>query len=190
MFRESLTLDPRSAPAHVRLAALALRRGDVETVGMELDAALQLDPRVPEASLVKGQLLERQNRIDEAAQAYRDELSSSPNSLPAAIALSRLEGRLGRPAEQERVLRSTIQANPQSPGPYLVLALTFLQREERYAEAVELAELALQQGPKGQELQMTYFLLANLFHRLGDPERESEYARLAAQAAESGEGER
>jgi len=190
MFRESLTLDPRSAPSHVRLAALALRRGDLNTVNAELDAALRLDPRVPEASLLRGQLLESQNRIDEAARAYRDELSSSPNSLPAAIALSRLEGRLGRPAEQEQVLRNAIRANPRSPGPFLVLALTFLQREERYAEAVELAELALQQGPKGRELQMAYFLLANLYQRLGNSERESEYARLAAQAAESGEGER
>jgi arylsulfatase A-like enzyme/tetratricopeptide (TPR) repeat protein len=183
MFRRVLTLDPRSAPSHVRLASLALRRGDLVSAGVEVDAALRLDPRVAEASLVRGQLLERQNRFEEAAQAYRKELSSSPNSLPAAIALSRLEGRLGRPAEQERVLRDAIQENPKSPGPYLVLALTFLQRGERYEEAVELAELGLQQGPKGQELQMAYVLLANLHNRLGDGERASEYARLAADAA-------
>jgi len=189
LFRESLTLDPRSAPAHVRLAALALRRGGLDTVSAELDAALRLDPRVPDASLIKGQLLEHQNRFDEAAQAYRDELSSSPNSIPAAISLSRLEGRRGRTAEQERVLRNAIQANPQSPGPYVVLAMTFLQRGERYAEAVELAEFALQQGPKGEELRITYLILANLYARLGNSERESEYARLAAQAAESGGGE-
>jgi arylsulfatase A-like enzyme/Tfp pilus assembly protein PilF len=183
LFRESLTLDPRSATAHVRLAALALRRGDLNAVNGELDAALRLDPRVPDASLIKGQLLESQNRIDEAAQAYRNELSSSPNSLPAAISLSRLEGRRGRTAEQERVLRNAMQANPQSPGPYLVLAMSFLQRGERYAEAAELAEFALQQGPKGEELRITYLLLANLNGRLGNSERESEYARLAAQTA-------
>jgi len=183
LFHESLTLDPRSATAHVRLAALALRRGDFNTVNVQLDAALRLDPRVPDASLIKGQLLESQNRIDEAAQAYRNELSSSPNSLPAAISLSRLEGRRGRTAEQERVLRTAIQASPQSPGPYLVLAISFLQRGERYAEGVELAETALQQGPKGEDLRMTYVLLANLYGRLGNSERESEYTRLAAQTA-------
>jgi arylsulfatase A-like enzyme/predicted Zn-dependent protease len=183
LFHESLTLDPRLATAHVRLAALALRRGDFNAVNGQLDAALRLDPRVPDASLIKGQLLESQNRIDEAAQAYRNELSSSPNSLPAAISLSQLEGRRGRTAEQERVLRNAMQANPQSPGPYLVLAMSFLQRGERYAEAAELAELALQQGPKGEELRITYLLLANLNGRLGNSERESEYARLAAQTA-------
>ena len=183
LFHESLTLDPRLATAHVRLAALALRRGDFNAVNGELDAALRLDPGVPDANLIKGQLLESQNRIDEAAQAYRNELSSSPNSLPAAISLSRLEGRRGRTAEQERVLRNAIQANPRSPGPYLVLAMSFLQRGERYAEAAELAELALQQGPKGEELRITYLLLANLNGRLGNSERESEYARLAAQTA-------
>jgi arylsulfatase A-like enzyme/tetratricopeptide (TPR) repeat protein len=187
-FRAVLELDPRSAPSHVRLASLALRRGDLDTASFELEAALRLDPRVAEASLIKGQLLERQNRLEEAAQAYRQELSSSPNSLPAAIALSRLEGRLGRPAEQERVLRSAIQENPRSPGPYLVLALTFLQRGERYPEAVELVEFGLQQQPQGQELQMAYFLLANLHDRLGDPRKASEYGRLAAQAAEVGGG--
>ena len=186
MYRRSVTLDPRSAPAHVRLAALALRRGDVATVNAELDAALQLDPRVPEANLVQGQMLERQNKLDEAAQAYRNELQSLPGDLPAALALSRLEGRLGRPGEQERVLRDAIQANAKSPGPYLVLALTFLQREERYSEAVELAHLALQQHPKGQELQLNYFLLADLYNRLGDSERESEYARLGASVTKGG----
>ena len=183
LFRESLTLDSRLATAHVRLAALALRRGDFNAVNGQLDAALRLDPGVPDASLIKGQLLESQNRIDEAAQAYRNELNSSPNSLPAAISLSRLEGRRGRTAEQERVLRNAIQANPQSPGPYVVLAMSFLQRGERYAEAVELAELALQQGPKGEELRITYLILANLNGRLGNSERESEYSRLAAQTA-------
>ena len=190
LFRESLTLDPRLATAHVRLAALALRRGDVNAVNAELDAALRLDPGVPDASLIRGQVLESQNRIDEAAQAFRDELSSSPKSIPAAISLSRLEGRRGRKAEQERVLRNAIQANPQSPGPYLVLAMSFLQRGERFAEGVELAELALQQGPKGEELRIAYLILANLNGRLGHSERESEYSRLAAQTAEAGESNR
>jgi len=189
-FRKVLTLDPLSAPAHVRLAALALRRGDLNTVSAELDAALRLDPRVAEVNLFRGQLFERQSRFEEASQAYRNELRSSPNSLPAAIALSRLEGRLGRPVEQERVLRNAIQENPRSPGPYLVLAMTFLQRGERYVEAAELAELGLQQNPKGQELQMAYFILANLYQRLGNSEQASEYSRLAAQAAESGGGGR
>jgi arylsulfatase A-like enzyme/tetratricopeptide (TPR) repeat protein len=189
VYRRVLKLDPRSAPAHTRLAALALHRGDLDAASMELDAALRLDPRVAEASLLEGQLLERRGRLDEAAQAFRNELRSSPNSLPAAIALSRLEGRRGRQDEQEQVLRDAIRANPRSPGPYLVLALTFLQREQRYAEAVELAELGLRQGPKGRELQMAYFLLGNLHHRLGDSARASEYARLAAQVAETGGGE-
>lgn len=136
--------------------------------------------------MFKGQLLERQNRLEEAVQAYRNELAYSLNSLPAAIALSRLEGRRGRPAEQEKVLRDAIRANPRSPGPYLVLALTFMQRGERLTEAVELADLALQENPRGQELQMTYFLLANLYNRLGDSEREAEYARLSASVAEAG----
>ena len=189
-FRRVLSLDPLSAPAHVRLAALALRRGDLDTVAAELEAALRLDSRVAEASLLKGQLLERQSLFEEASQAYRNELSSSPNSLPAAIALSRLEGRLGRPAEQERVLRNAILTNPRSPGPYLVLAMTFLQRGERYVEAAELAELGLQQNPKGQELQMAYFILANLYQRLGNSELASEYMRLAQRTAESSGGER
>jgi arylsulfatase A-like enzyme/Tfp pilus assembly protein PilF len=186
MFRWSLTLDPQSAPAHVRLAALALRRGDVQTVNTELEAALAIDPRAPEADLVRGQLLESQGRFEEAVAAYRKELENSPASLPAAIALSRVEGRLGRPAKQERALRDAIEANPLSPGPYLMLALTFLQREERYAEAVELAHQALDRGPKGRELQLSYFLLADLYNRLGDSEREHEYARLGRSMAEGG----
>ena len=79
-----------------------------------------------------------------------------------------------------QALRNAIRANPRSPGPYLVLALTFLQREERYPEAVELARLGLQQGPQGRELQLAYFLLADLYNRLGETELETEFARLGA----------
>jgi arylsulfatase A-like enzyme/Tfp pilus assembly protein PilF len=186
-FRKSLALDPESASAHVRLAAIALRRGDLPTSETELEAAQRIDPRVPEADLIRGQLLERQGRLEEAAAAYRNELAATPASLPAALSLSRVEGRLGRPAEQERALRSAIQANPKSPAPYLTLALTFLQREERYPEALELARLALEKGPEGRELQLNYFLLADLYNRLGNSERELEYARLGrAVAAEIG----
>ncbi len=190
MYRKSHALDPRSAPTHVRLAALALRRGDRATAESELDTALQLDPKVPEASLYKGQLLESAGRLDEAAVAYRNEIRSSPNNLPAAIALSRLEGRRGNQIEQERVLRDAVAANPRSPGPYLVLSMTFFQRGERYEEAVELAELALAQKPEGQELQMAYFLLANLHNRLGNAKRSAEYVELGGGPANPLEGNR
>jgi len=186
LFRRALELDPLSAPTHVRLAALAVRGGDLDAASVELEAALRLDPQVPEANLFTGQLLERQNRIEEAAQAYRKELAHSPNSLPAAIALSRLEGRRGHHAEQEQVLRNAIQTNPRSPGPYIMLAMTFLQREERYPEAVELAHMALEQGPKGRELQLSYLLLADLYNRLGDSEREHQYAELGRSVGAGG----
>jgi arylsulfatase A-like enzyme/tetratricopeptide (TPR) repeat protein len=181
MYRRSLSLDPQSAPTHVRLAAIALQQGDLTQGEREVDAALRIDPGVPEASLMHGQILESRGQLDDAAQAYRNELRSSPRSLPAALALSRLEGRRGRFEEQEAVLRDAIRANPRSPGPYMVLALTFLQRQERYDEAVELVELALEQGPQGRELQMAYMLLANLHTLRGDTERAAEYARLAQQ---------
>jgi hypothetical protein len=68
------------------------------------------------------------------------------------------------------VLRNAIQTNPRSPALYFMLAMTFLQREERYPESVEFAHLALEQGPKGRELQLNY---------LGDSEREHGFAQLA-----------
>ena len=181
-FRRLLELDPASAPAHVRLAAIALQRGDRAAAAAELDAALRIDPRVPEASLFRGRLLEEAGRFDEAARSYHDELEANPASLPTALALSRLEGRRGRPDVQERVLRDAIRANPRSPGPYLVLAMTLLQRGERLPEAVELAERGLEQGPQGRELEMAYVILANLYQRLGKPDRAAAYVRLAEEA--------
>jgi len=186
MYRKTVTLDPHSASAHVRLAALALQRGDAAAVRKELEAGWMLDPNAPEAHLVEGQLLEGEGKLEEAGKAFRAELAVSPGDIPASLALSRLEGRLGRPEEQERVLRDAIAAHPRSPGPCLMLALTFLQREERYEDAVELARRALQNNPQGQELKLNYLLLADLYNRLGDTEQEREFARLGRAVSSNG----
>jgi tetratricopeptide (TPR) repeat protein len=187
LYRKTLALNPRSAPAHVQLGALALRRDDVATAERELTAALALDPRVASARFWRGQILVHEGRVEEAVAAYNEELAITPRDLRAAYALAEAYARLGRPAEQEQALRSAIDANPAAPTPYLTLAKLYLDRGERFHEAVGLVEEALKRKPVGPQLALADFLLADLYNRLGDQARSREYARRGAEAAKVGD---
>jgi arylsulfatase A-like enzyme/predicted Zn-dependent protease len=185
LYRKTLALNPRSAPAHVQLSALALRSGNVATAERELDAALGLDPRVASARFWRGQILEHEGRVEKAVAAYNEELAAAPRDLRTAYALAEAYARLGRPADQEKTLQDAIDANPAAPTPYLTLAKLYLDRGERFQQAVGLVEEALKRKPVGPQLALANFLLADLYNRLGDQGRSREYARRGAEIAKA-----
>lgn len=189
LYRKTLTLNPHSAPAHVQLGAIALRRGDVATAEREIAAALELDSRVASARFWRGQILAHEGRVEEAVAAYHEELAFTPRDLRTAYALAEAYARLGRPVEQEKALRDAIEANPAAPTPYLTLAKLYLDRGERFQQAVGLVEEALKRKPVGPQLALANFLLADLYNRLGDDVRSREYARRGAEAAKGSHGE-
>lgn len=183
MYRKVLALNPRSAPAHVQLGALAFRRGDLVVAERELATALELDPKVAAAKFWQGQILESQDRLEDAIAKYKEELDGNPRDLRSAYALAEAYAKLKRPGEQQTVLQAAIEANPTSPAPYLTLAKLYLDRGERFQEAIALVERALARQPVGQQLALADFLLADLYNRVGDQARSREYARRGAEVA-------
>jgi arylsulfatase A-like enzyme/predicted Zn-dependent protease len=183
LYRKTLALNPRSAPAHVEIASLAFGRRDIHTAERELDSAIELDPKVASARFWRGQILESQGRLDQAVTEYREELDASPRDLRTAYALSEAYAKLGRPAEQQKILQGAIDANPTSPAPYLALAKLYLDRGERFQEAIGLVERGLERKPVGRQLALADFLLADLYNRVGDQARSREYARRGAETA-------
>jgi len=184
-FEQCLAENPRSASAHNGLAAIYLTRDDLTKAEEHIRAALGLNPRLQSVRYNMAQLLERQGRLPEAADYYRQEIEDSPKSYKALFNLSRVYRALGRPEDELKTLERTAEVAPDFPLTYFYLARAYLARGERYQEAVDLVNKGISLKPEKGELPLAYFLLADLYNRLGDNARSDEYARKGQAAAEA-----
>jgi Tfp pilus assembly protein PilF len=98
-WRESLKLNPESAPAHYNLglALSALRRFD-EARG-EFQEAVRLDPEYAEAHNNLGAMLHIFGKLDEAAEHYRRAATIRPDNAEALNNLGRLLSQQGHLSE-------------------------------------------------------------------------------------------
>ena len=182
-FEQCLAENPRSASAHNGLAAIYITRDDLAKAEEHLKAALALNPRLQSVRYNMAQLLEKQNRFPEAADYYLQEIQDSAKSFKALFNLSRVYRLMGREEEEYDALQKTITVNPEFPVAYFYLARIHLNRGERYQEAIDLVKKGIDLKPEKTELPLGYFLLADLYNRVGDVLQSEEYARKGQAAA-------
>ncbi|MBN2409634.1 MAG: sulfatase-like hydrolase/transferase [Candidatus Aminicenantes bacterium] len=176
-YDECLSHNSDMAAAHNAMAAISIIREDLVRAENHIAAAMAIDPGLSNLNYNRAELLEKQGRLQEAAEAYREELKNSPYHYKASFNLSRVFRMMGRADEEERCLRSTMEINPEFPLSYFYLARLYLNRGTDYEEAIRLTEKGIELRPDPKDLPLGYFLLADLYSRLGDPKRAAEYAR-------------
>ncbi|RPI98836.1 MAG: tetratricopeptide repeat protein, partial [Candidatus Aminicenantes bacterium] len=191
-FEKCLEKNPRSASSHNALGAVYLNRdadGDQARAEEHLAAAASINPTLMSLRYNRAQLREKQGRLAEAADLYVQEIQDAPKSHKALFNLSRVYRQTGRVDEELETLRRTMAAEPEFPLAYLHAARILLQRGGNYEEAVALAKKGIELRPAPAELPLGYFLLADLYNRLGDNARSEENARKG-QAAAAAAGQR
>ncbi|MDI6849967.1 MAG: sulfatase-like hydrolase/transferase [Candidatus Saccharicenans sp.] len=184
-FEECLKKNPRSASAHNAIAAICLNRDDLAGAEEHLRAAQELNPTLLNLRYNLAQLRERQNRIPEAMELYRQEIADSPSHYKALFNLARLYRLQHREQEELETLQRALQANPDFPLTYFYLARIYLRRGERYQEAIDLVKKGLELKPDRENLPLGYFLLADLYNRLGDYAASEQYANRGRQLVNS-----
>ncbi len=92
---------------------------------------------------------------------------------------------MGREDDEMAALRRTIAAEPEFPLAYFHVARILLRRGTDYDEAVALAKKGIELRPAPAELPLGYFLLADLYNRLGMNALSDENARKGQAAAEA-----
>jgi tetratricopeptide (TPR) repeat protein len=68
---------------------------------------------------------------------------------------------------------------------YFYLARIYLNRGENFEEAIKLVKKGIDLHPEPDDLPLGYFLLADLYSRLGDAALSAEYARKGEELARS-----
>jgi arylsulfatase A-like enzyme/Flp pilus assembly protein TadD len=187
-FEQCLGDNPRSASAHNALAAVYLNRdgsGDLALAEKHLDEAVAINPTLMSVRYNLAQVREKQDRLAEAAELYLGEIRDTPKSYKALYNLSRVYRLMGREDEEYETLKKTLEVEPDFPIAYFYLARILLRRGGGYEEAIGLVQKGIELKPAPADLPLGYFLLADLYNRVGDQARSAENARLGQAAAEA-----
>lgn len=179
-FEKCLEGNPRSASAQNALGAVYLNRGasgDDARAEEHLAAAAAINPTLMSLRYNTAQLREKQGRLAEAADLYLQEIGDSPQSYKALFNLSRVYRQMGREDEELETLRKTIAAEPEFPLAYFHVARILLRRGTGFEEAIALTKKGIELRPAPAELPLGYFLLADLYNRVGENALSEENAR-------------
>jgi len=174
---QCLSLNSESASSHNTLAAIYIVKDDLGRAQRHLDAARRLNPRLSSLYYNQAQLLEKRGEIASAISAYQDELVYSPKHFKSLYNLSRLYRQTGDEARELDALRRCIEVDPDFPLAYFYLARIHMNRGENTEEAVRLVQKGIDLKPETGDLPLGYFLLADLYNRLGKVSLSNEYAR-------------
>ncbi len=175
-FEQAVERDAGTAGSLDALATIAMTRGDLGRAEGLLRRALAAEPGRPNIHYRIGWIAEKQGRAEEAEAEYRAELRTSPKHFQALYNLSRIYDAARDYAKERETLEKAMAADPKAPLVYFYLARLHLTQGERYPEAIDLVRRGLALGPPPAEAAAGYFLLADLYGRVGDAARSREYA--------------
>jgi arylsulfatase A-like enzyme/predicted Zn-dependent protease len=175
-FDKCISLNAESAGSHNMLAAIAIVREDLDGAERHLVEALRLNPRLANAHYNQAQVYEKRGRTVEAEAEYLKELEISHRHFKSMYNLTRLYREAGNEKKEYEYLKACLDTEPSFPLTYFYLARIYLNRGERYEEAVELVKKGIDLKPEKTELPLGYFLLADLYSRLGNTALSDEYA--------------
>jgi arylsulfatase A-like enzyme/Flp pilus assembly protein TadD len=182
-FEKCLSLNSESAASHNSLAAISIVQGDLDKADAHIREALKTNPRLHTLYFNWAQLYEKKNEPEKAAEAYLKEMEISPRNFRACFNLARLYRQMGRDQDELAYLNKTKALNPDFPLTYFYLARVDLNRHQNYEEAVALVKKGIELKPDPPDLPLGYFLLADLYNRLGQEALSQDYARKGQNAA-------
>ena len=183
-FRDSLRLNPDSAPTHYNLGiALSMQR-QLDEALVEFREAVRLDPQHAEAHNNLGAMLHVGGNLAEAEAAYRRAAALAPNA-ESHNNLGRILSATGRDREAIAEFRRALDLRPDLPSALAGLAWVLATARDtglrQPAEAVQLAERA-QRVMAGAD-PAALDALAAAYAAAGDFGRAVPAARAAADSA-------
>jgi arylsulfatase A-like enzyme/Flp pilus assembly protein TadD len=182
-FAKVRELDPGSSSVESALAEVAFRKGDFTAAENHIASALAKDPKTRGAHYYRARILENRGDQEGAIREFLKEAEIEPRDSRTFSALLALYRKTGRLEEEQRFLEMVIDRRPDFPGGYLYLSKNYLDRGLNLPVAAELAKKAIALEPQARDRALGYFLLADIYSRLGDLVSSGEYAKKGRIAA-------
>jgi arylsulfatase A-like enzyme/Tfp pilus assembly protein PilF len=184
-FEKCLASNTESGGSYSLLGAIYIVKDDLPRAEECLRKAFEINPRLNNLHYFMAELAEKRGRMAEAEAEYLKELEVSPKHFKSMYNLARVYRTLGDEANEYVYLEKCLKTDATFPLTYFYLARIDLNRGERYQEAVDLVKKGIELKPEPAELPLGYFLLADLYNRLGDNARSQEYAEKGQALAAS-----
>ena len=181
-FKRAITLDPDYSRAYAALAAaywrivsvhwqLAVGVGWLRSYeGLNANLAKALEKPTPLAYSVSAEWLARQGRSEEALAQIDHALTLGPNEADTHVSRARILNVIGRAEEAEKAVRLAMRLNPYYSPEYLTVLGQALLHQQRYAEAAEFIERAIEQQPKIGQHYVTLAIIYGHLERAKDAE--------------------
>jgi arylsulfatase A-like enzyme/Flp pilus assembly protein TadD len=176
-YKECSRLNESSASAYSALGGIYVIQENLDEAERYLRKAEEFNPQLHNLQYNFAQFYEEKGEMAAALRAYLKELENVPHNFRASYNLARLYRLQGDKAKEEEYLDITLENNPNFPLTYFYLARIYLSRGENYPDAISMVEKGIELKPEDKELPLGYFLLADLYNRLGDSAKSLEFAQ-------------
>ena len=134
--------------AQVRIAYLLGKRGQLEEARRLLHQAKATDEQQRlQVILIEAQILREADQFVESYNVLQQGLEKMPDNTDLIYGAAMMADKIGKPDVFEKLMRKLIRIKPDHAHAYNALGYSFLERNERIPEAMQLVEKALQLAP-------------------------------------------
>lgn len=183
-YKKCMELNPASASAYSAIGGIYVVQKNLAKAEEFLREAEKRNTKLINIHYYLAQLMEEREDFTQAEIEYKKELENIPHNFKASFNLSRIYRLQGDVANEETYLEKTLSSNANFPLGYFYLARIYLNRSEKYYEAISLVEKGIDKKPEDKDLVLGYFLLADLFNRIGNNAKSQEYALKGQELAQ------
>jgi arylsulfatase A-like enzyme/Tfp pilus assembly protein PilF len=177
---KAVEIEPKTTRNRLTLAACLVGRQQYDRAEKELRTVIQEAPKFPLANYNLGLLLEEQGRLAEAKEAYASEVASYPGEFKARFNLGKILYKLGDKAGSLKQFREVVALAPKLAEGQLLLARGLLyEPDPPLDEVLKTVEKGLGLAETSELRALAYYLLADVYNRLHEPQKVSEALRKA-----------
>ena len=112
LFLEAISWNPRNVDAHVRLADMAIKSGELDSARDHLNAAISSAPYTAPVYLVRGRLHLAEGSLSKAIQDWEQARRIESGDTLSRLLLAKAYMELNRPTESKRILVEILQIDP------------------------------------------------------------------------------
>lgn len=174
---KSIELESENSLALSRIGEIYLQKNELEQAETYINKALAIYPRLQGANYLLGQVKKARGATEEAIGLYRQELEYYQDSFAAILELADLLMKKGDPESAIGYYRQAITLQPSFKLPYIMIARYYMESNQELEEAIALCKKGIGLEPMDEVTLMGYFILTNIYSRIGDSQNMEYYSR-------------